>query len=80
MICFVYKSIRKADIYLYIEQKGDFSHVPTELLSMFGKPVFVMELSLHNKLNLAKIECETLKMQLKEMGFYLQVSSIDSFF
>jgi len=38
MKCFVYKSIKKVDSYIYINQKDNFENVPEQLLVLFGKP------------------------------------------
>ena len=44
-------------MYLYISKKDDFSDVPQALLTMFGKPIFVMVMKMEGrKLALADIE------------------------
>ncbi len=50
MLCAVYKSRKKAETYLFIERREDFSRVPEALMSTFGRP----ELVLMTKLDPAK--------------------------
>ncbi|MCY7296823.1 YcgL domain-containing protein [Alteromonas sp. a30] len=74
MLSSIYKSTRKHDTYLYIEKAGDFSRVPDALMDTFGKPVLVMTLNLSKQKKLAGADIETVLSDLKEKGFYLQLS------
>lgn len=73
MLCAVYKSRKKADTYLYINKRDDFSGVPRMLLDTFGVPKFVMLVPLHKPRSIANISIETLTKHLREKGFYLQL-------
>lgn len=73
MLCAVYKSRKKADTYLYINKRDDFSEVPKMLLETFGLPKFVMLVPLHKPRKIANISIEKLTKNLKEKGFYLQI-------
>lgn len=73
MLCYVYKSLKKEQTYLYTTKRGDFSHVPEQLLSMFGKAQLVMSLNLEANSKLAMIDASHLKDQLIHQGFYLQL-------
>ncbi|MFQ3206918.1 MAG: hypothetical protein ACI9IT_001063 [Glaciecola sp.] len=73
MLCAVYKSRKKADTYLYINKRDDFSEVPKMLLEAFGLPKFVMLVPLHKPRKIANISIEKLTKNLKEKGFYLQI-------
>jgi uncharacterized protein YcgL (UPF0745 family) len=73
MLCAVYKSLKKADTYLYVNKRDDFSAVPKALLDTFGSPKFVMLIPLHKPRNIGNINIEKLKVILKETGFYLQL-------
>jgi len=42
MLTAVYKSKKKADTFLFVEKRDDFSKVPEPLLAMFGQPIYVM--------------------------------------
>lgn len=73
MLCTIYKSPVKADTYLYVENRNDFSKVPEKLLETFGTPVFAMMLNLakHDKLALA--DKQKVLSELQSQGFYLQM-------
>lgn len=72
MIVAVYKSSKKADTYLYIEKRDDFSPVPKALLETFGKAKFVMLVPL-TKRDLALVDKEKLMSEIRQKGFYLQL-------
>ena len=71
--CWIYKSPRKEEMYLYVAAAEDFSQVPEALLSHFGEPIFVMQLVLSPDRPLARAEVEDVITQLGERGFYLQM-------
>lgn len=72
MLCSVYKSSKKEGMYLYIPKKDDFSDVPETLLSMFGKPIFVMVMKMEGR-TLALVDIEKVKCSLRDEGFFLQL-------
>ncbi|MBB1270409.1 YcgL domain-containing protein [Shewanella sp. SR44-3] len=73
MICTVYKSRRKADTYLFVEKRDDFTSVPEALMEMFGPPHLVMLVPLSKRTSLAMADIEKVKNELKDKGFYLQL-------
>ncbi len=73
MLTAVYKSKNKADTYLYIEKRDDFSKVPEPLLATFGQPVYVMMFNLANKDKLALADIDKVRHELGDKGFYLQL-------
>ena len=52
--CWIYRSPRKQEMYLYLGVEDDFTCVPAELLHRFGEPAKVMQLSLHAQRKLAR--------------------------
>ncbi|GLS84743.1 YcgL domain-containing protein [Paraferrimonas haliotis] len=72
-ICAVYKSTRRADTYLYLKSKDDFSCLPEALSNLFGAPKFVMLLPISKLEKLAMADIELVKADLLEKGFYLQL-------
>ncbi|NRA83329.1 MAG: YcgL domain-containing protein [Gammaproteobacteria bacterium] len=72
MICSIYKSSKKADTYLYIAKRDDFSPVPSVLMTTFGRPKFVMMISL-DKRELSIADKTKVIAKIKEQGFYLQI-------
>lgn len=73
MLCAVYKSPKKAQTFLYVEKRDDFSRVPEALLNTFGKPVLVTLVNLAQKDKLAFADIEKVKVELGNNGFYLQL-------
>lgn len=74
LICYIYRSERKADTYLYLIEKGDFSVVPAELLKVFGDAEFCFELKLTRERSLAKEDPQLVYRNLQEKGFHLQLA------
>jgi uncharacterized protein YcgL (UPF0745 family) len=73
MQCFIYKSLKKEDLYLYIDKKDDFSKVPEMLFNSFGRMTFVMELELTPERKLAREDAGKVIANLKEKGFFVQM-------
>ncbi|NVJ49130.1 MAG: YcgL domain-containing protein [Gammaproteobacteria bacterium] len=73
MICFVYRSPKKDEMYLYLTKRDDFSAVPEALLKAFGEPEFALQLNLAKRDKLAREDIAEVKQQLTEQGFFLQM-------
>ncbi len=71
--CWIYKSSRKEEMYLYLSEEEGFDEVPDELRKTFGEPVFVMELELSEQRPLARADTVAVMRSLKDEGFYLQM-------
>jgi len=71
--CWIYKSPKKDEMYLYLPRQDNFEDVPELLLQKFGKPLFVMELELNPERKLARENIETVLNNLAENGFHLQM-------
>ena len=71
--CWIYRSPRKAEMYLYVVKEDDFDAVPPELLERFGTPEFVMQLDLHCDRKLAREDIDTVMINLDNRGFHLQM-------
>lgn len=76
MQCFIYKSLKKDSLYLYIDKKDDFSRVPEALFNSFGKIEFVMSLELTLERKLARENAANVIHQLKEKGFFVQLPPV----
>jgi len=74
LICFIYRSERKADTYLYLIEKDDFSQVPENLMQVFGEPEFSFEFELTPSRSLAKEDPAMVYQNLKKQGFHLQLA------
>ncbi|APZ44351.1 YcgL domain-containing protein [Acidihalobacter ferrooxydans] len=73
MKCFVYRSERRADTYLYLPRADDFSTVPEALMRVFGKASLALEFELTPARKLAQAEPRQVMESLREQGFYLQM-------
>lgn len=76
--CFIYKSLRKADAYLYVIEAGDFSAVPATLREMLGRLEYVMELQLTPERTLARADVVRVIDALSTQGYYLQMPPADA--
>jgi uncharacterized protein YcgL (UPF0745 family) len=75
--CFIYKSLRKADAYLYVLQEEDFSAVPATLREMLGRLEYVMRLQLTPERKLARADVAQVIDALSGHGYYLQLPPAD---
>ncbi len=73
MQSYIYKSLKKVDLYLYLVKKDDFSGVPESLLINFGKTEFVMALELTPERKLARVDIAVVLTNLEQKGFFVQV-------
>jgi len=71
--CWIYRSPRKEEMYLYLREEDDFASVPEALLSRFGTPVRVMALTLTPERKLAREDIGTVMANLRSQGFHLQM-------
>ena len=73
MLCAIYKSSKKQETYLYLPGRDDFSKVPEALLKTFGTPIFLMIMPLKKDRELARVDIDKLRFDIKIKGFYLQL-------
>jgi uncharacterized protein YcgL (UPF0745 family) len=75
--CFIYKSPRKADTYVYVPKADAFDALPQALAHALGPLVFVMELELTPGRRLARADASQVIAALAQEGFYLQLPPAD---
>jgi uncharacterized protein YcgL (UPF0745 family) len=75
MRCFVYRSRRKRDAYLYLRTKDEFSRLPVGLMAVFGQPEFALEFDLTPGRRLASVDARQVLKNLEAQGYYLQMPS-----
>lgn len=73
MQCYIYKSVKKAELYLYLEKKDDFSKIPEALLNGLGKTEFVMDLEITPERKLAREDVNKVLASLQDKGFFIQM-------
>lgn len=72
MLAFVYKSLKKADAYLYLATRDDFGCLPEPLRTQLGNLQFVLEVALTPERRLAQENPEVVRNNLAARGFHVQ--------
>lgn len=72
MHAFVYKSLKKADTYLYLAARDDFSRLPEPLRAQLGVMQFVLDVDLAPGRKLAQEDPDVVRANLVSRGFHLQ--------
>ncbi len=73
LLCQIYRSPRKEEMYLYVDKARGLADVPAALLDRFGAPVEVMTLLLSPGRKLARADAGEVLDSIAERGFYLQM-------
>lgn len=73
LLCEIYKSPRKEEMYLYVDKRQGLVEVPAALLERFGKPVLTMTMILTPEKILARAKAGDVMAAIREQGFYLQM-------
>ena len=73
MHAYVYKSLKKADTYLYLAKRDDFAGLPEPLRTQLGRLQFVLEVQLTAERKLARGDAAQVRQNLAAHGFHLQV-------
>ena len=72
----VYRSLVKAETYLYLDHREGFERVPEELAKQFGHPgktSKVTTIRLDAERKLARVSAARVLEQVREQGFFLQL-------
>ncbi len=73
MQAYVYKSLRKADTYVYLAARDAFQTIPEPLRLPLGGLAFVLEVALTPERTLARADVAQVRQNLLAHGFHLQV-------
>ena len=73
MRCFVYKSLKKADTFVYFARRDDFAPLPAALTQALGTLSFVLEFDLDPQRRLAREDAATVRANLETRGFHVQM-------
>lgn len=73
LLCEIFKSSRREEMYLYVEKARGLIDVPEALLERFGEPVSAMTLILSENKPLARADTARVIAAIDEQGFYLQM-------
>ena len=72
MLAFVYKSLKKADTYVYLAGRDDFERLPGPLRARLGGLHFVLEVELSTRRTLAQADPVVVMANLATRGFHVQ--------
>ena len=72
MQAYVYKSLRKADTFVYLAARDDFESVPDALRAPLGSLAFVLEVALTPERKLARGNTAQVRENLAAHGFHIQ--------
>jgi uncharacterized protein YcgL (UPF0745 family) len=72
MQAYVYKSLRKADTYVYLAKRDEFARLPEPLRTQLGTLQFVLEVALTPERKLARGDAAVVRENLAARGFHLQ--------
>ncbi|HZW19072.1 MAG TPA: YcgL domain-containing protein [Luteimonas sp.] len=73
MHAYVYKSLRKADTYVYLAAREDFGRLPESLRAQLEPLQFVLDVALTGDRRLAREDPATVREHLAARGFHLQL-------
>ncbi|XKM14029.1 YcgL domain-containing protein [Orbaceae bacterium ac157xtp] len=80
MWCYIYRSPKKENSYLYVDKENDFTKVPDVLMKAFGQPIFAMKVLLDEKRKFVAGTAQEIEAKIKNDGFFLQMLNEDDFF
>ncbi|SHF05863.1 hypothetical protein SAMN02745148_01738 [Modicisalibacter ilicicola DSM 19980] len=73
LLCEIFKSSCKDEMYLYVDKAKGVTEVPELLLERFGRPVPVLTMLLTEDKKLARADAVQIMAAIDEKGFYLQL-------
>ena len=73
MKCFVFRSTRKSDTYLFLADKENISKLPEGLQKLLGRTEYVLELDLSKTRTLANADVDQVLTNLNTQGYYIQL-------
>ncbi|QNI03456.1 YcgL domain-containing protein [Halomonas sp. SH5A2] len=73
LLCEIFKSSRKEEMYLYVDKRQGLTHVPEALLASFGKPQALLTMILTTDKKLARASAADIIEAINSQGFYLQM-------
>lgn len=72
MLAHVYKSLKKADTYVYLAGRDEFARLSEPLRAQLGELRFVLEVALTPERRLAQQDAAVVRANLAARGFHVQ--------
>ena len=76
MHAYVYKSLKKADTYVYLAARDDFARLPDAVRIPLGPLVFVLDVDVGPDRKLAREHPGVVRENLATRGFHLQLPQV----
>lgn len=76
IICSIYRSKKKDEMYLYVDKTKALTLVPEELMKMFGGAQHRMDMLLTADKKMARADAASILADIKEKGYYLQMPPV----
>ncbi|NNM52824.1 MAG: YcgL domain-containing protein [Pseudomonadales bacterium] len=73
VVCSVYKTLKRADTYLYVIREEGLKRVPSALLERMEPLQHVMDMPWRSDRDLARVRADVLHRALIEQGYFLQL-------
>lgn len=75
--CYVYRSLKKENTYLYVTDKDDFDKIPASLMTVFGEGEYCLEFDHTPTRKLSQEDSQQVYDNLQNLGFHLQLPNED---
>ncbi|MBL0029044.1 MAG: YcgL domain-containing protein [Rhodanobacteraceae bacterium] len=72
MQCYVYRSEKRGDTYVYLRERDAFGLLPANLAASLGALSFVLEVALTPERKLARGDAAVVRANLAASGFHIQ--------
>lgn len=76
IICSIYRSKKKDEMYLYVDKTKALSLVPEALMLMFGQAEHRMDMLLSADKQLARADAGAILADIEAKGYYLQMPPV----
>lgn len=73
MNCKIYRSCKKDEMYLYLEESVELDDLPEVVRKVAGRLELAMELELTPDSKLARVDVNDVISKIEEQGFYIQM-------
>jgi len=73
LICSIYRSSKKDEMYLYVDKRKGLDAVPKALSEQFGTPIHVLDMLLRPERTLARVDMAKVRQALQTQGWFLQL-------
>ncbi len=74
MLCYIYRTEKKPDTYLYLTKPWEEAEIPEDLSSLFSPAILAMELELDPSRTLVREDISQVLDNLQNQGYHLQLA------